>query len=422
MDIKQSKRAKFLVFTSAGDNSNINCWLDGVKNFDLWVTYYGENQGKYSNLSDIYNIRKGGKFPNFYFAFNKWREIFNNYEAIMIMDDDIIIDGTNISRLFEIREKFDLWILQPAFSPNGKISHAITCVNSATSLRFTNFIELNCPLFKKDKLDLFMKVYDPILVGWGIDWWFLDVIRTDNYRRIAIIDSISCINPFDVVKNNQREVDILQTSLQREESWNNIKKSQNIKSDESGYITYGSLPNSINEIREDSSHMRKVKTNYFENCLGIHSIEKCLVDFISSQVKSGSNILEFGSGIGTELLLLDHNVTSIEHDEIYCYRRTMNHQFHFAPINSNWYSRDIVKTALDSKYDLILMDGPSNLLIAGLLPNVDLFRDLKIPILFNGIELERNKVIMIHFCSQINYSYKIFKGNKKDYALCELIR
>jgi len=41
------------------------------------------------------------------------------------MDDDIIINGPDISRMFEIRERYDLWVCQPAFHPKGKISHPI---------------------------------------------------------------------------------------------------------------------------------------------------------------------------------------------------------------------------------------------------------------------------------------------------------
>ena len=30
-----------------------------------------------------------------------------------------------------------------------------------------------------------MKIYDPVLVGWGVDWWFLDVLGTDMKDKIA---------------------------------------------------------------------------------------------------------------------------------------------------------------------------------------------------------------------------------------------
>lgn len=41
--------------------------------------------------------------------------------------------------------------------------------------RYTNFIEMTCPLFERKALDRFMAAFDPDLKGWGADWWFLQV-------------------------------------------------------------------------------------------------------------------------------------------------------------------------------------------------------------------------------------------------------
>lgn len=82
---------------------------------------------------------------------------------------------SGINRCFVLREQFDLWLLQPAFDPAGKISHGITRVLPGPTLRYTNFIEMTCPLFEKAALDRFMAVFDPDLKGWGADWWFLQV-------------------------------------------------------------------------------------------------------------------------------------------------------------------------------------------------------------------------------------------------------
>ena len=58
-----------LVYTSAGDNANLIKWIKGNRYFDLWVTYYGNCEGRYREFADYYNIRKDGKFPNLYHAY-----------------------------------------------------------------------------------------------------------------------------------------------------------------------------------------------------------------------------------------------------------------------------------------------------------------------------------------------------------------
>ena len=124
--------SNYLVFTSAGDNANIHHWKNGRQNFDLWISYYGDTEQKYLDLSDFYIAKKGGKFPNLHYVFEHWEDILDHYQAILVMDDDIIISGCSISRLFEVREQYDLWLLQPAFDSRGKISHPITQVKPFT--------------------------------------------------------------------------------------------------------------------------------------------------------------------------------------------------------------------------------------------------------------------------------------------------
>ena len=222
--------SKYLVFTSAGDYAKLHHWLKGYRNFDLWISYYGDkqNQYKYKEYSDFYIAKKGGKFPALHYVYQHWQSILDHYQAILVIDDDIVIDGSAISRLFEIREQYDLWLLQPAFSPIGKVSHPITMVKPFTFLRYTNLVELGCPLFRRDKLDAFMKIYDPALVGYGIDLWYMDLL-IPNDRKVAVVDAISCINPRDRSKGGQREIDILQDAPTRIKNWIRIKEQYNIE-------------------------------------------------------------------------------------------------------------------------------------------------------------------------------------------------
>ena len=208
-----------LVFTSAGERSNLRGWLKGRRNFDLWTVYYGDGRAMFQELSTFYLPRKGSKFQNLHYCYQHWPEVLGRYDAIMVMDDDIVIDATGITRLFEIRRELDLWALQPAFRLSGKISWQITAVRPTAKLRYTNFIEMACPLFRRDKLDDFMAVYDPELVGYGADWWFLSTLGPDIDNRVAVVDEVTCINPHDRAKGGVREIDRLQSHEKRKQVW-----------------------------------------------------------------------------------------------------------------------------------------------------------------------------------------------------------
>lgn len=237
-------KTEHLVFTSAGDKSNLYCWLNGNRNFDLWVNYYGNQLNRYKDESDFYTVRKGGKFPNLHFVYRNWASILNQYQAILVMDDDVIIDGPSINRLFDIRRKYNLWLLQPAFNPKGKISHRITRVNPWTFLRYTNFVEMTCPLFQKDKLEAFMNVYDPALVGYGVDYWYMHFLGPEIVGKVAIVDEISCINPRDHTKGGKREIDLLKSTPERIRIWDSIKEQNHIS--ERKHKEFESIRRSLN--------------------------------------------------------------------------------------------------------------------------------------------------------------------------------
>jgi hypothetical protein len=119
------------------------------------------------------------------------------------------IDATGITRLFEIRRAHDLWALQPAFRLADKVSWDIAAVHATAKLRYTHFIENTCPLFRREKLDTFMAAYAPELAGYGVDWWFLHTFGTELDNRVAVVDEVTCINPYDRSKGGAREIDPL---------------------------------------------------------------------------------------------------------------------------------------------------------------------------------------------------------------------
>ena len=254
-----SPRSKYLVYTSAGDHANLHYWLKNSagrkqsRNFDLWITYYGDEEGRYKDISNFHNMRKGSKFQNLYHVYQKWKDILDHYEAIFVLDDDIIIDCSGINQLFKIREQFDLWLLQPAFQPQGKISFDFTRKNPPTFMRYTNFVEVTCPLFRKDKLDTFMSVYDPVLTGWGIDLWYMDLLRPDS-KKVAIVDAISCLNPHDSSKDGQREINKLERTAERRNKWLELKKQKNIKFDQTAIKVFGGL------LLPDNAHGKMKRT------------------------------------------------------------------------------------------------------------------------------------------------------------------
>jgi hypothetical protein len=194
-----------LVFTSAGDNTRFHELWPG-EHYDIYVIYYGEsdeNYEKYKLISKFIEKRKGSKFQNFWYFYFKYPEIISKYSRFFILDDDIVISPPDISRMFQISREHSLDICQPSFSDKGVISHSVTKHNPGLLLQYTNFCEVNTPLFSKEALDSLMKVLDPKLIGWGIDYLFIWANGLDREDAYAVIHMVQCVNPHKNTKGGR---------------------------------------------------------------------------------------------------------------------------------------------------------------------------------------------------------------------------
>ena len=193
---------KNLIFSSVGDNTNFdNIWLDKDRKYDVFVIYYGDeekNFKKYSKKVDYIEKRKGDKWQNFHYLYNTQYDKIQEYDRIFFLDDDIIISTKDINEMFKLSLECDLWICQPSFAIGSELGWDINATNSKYFLRYTNFVENNSCLMTKDVINKFMKMYDPKLISFGVDYIYMsvhDVHNPKNIKKFAIIDNIQCINP-----------------------------------------------------------------------------------------------------------------------------------------------------------------------------------------------------------------------------------
>jgi len=220
---------KNFVFTSAGDKTKFTeLWCSDFQNYDIFVIYYGNSDENYTNYGRFVNFierRKGSKFQNFYYFFKTYPEIIEKYERFFIMDDDIEITSKDINRMFEISEKYNLLICAPSFTKDSKISHPITVNKPGVLMEFTNFIEVNTPLYNKEALIKTMARYDPILIGWGVDYLSIWANSVHKRKSYAIVHELSCKNPKDTAKGGKRELmNILNVDL-RMKTWRDFASS-----------------------------------------------------------------------------------------------------------------------------------------------------------------------------------------------------
>lgn len=232
-DRRDGEFRRHLVFTSAGDRSNVAGWTaqDPNRNWDLAVAYYGD-RGEHELFpdADYYFARKDGKFPN-----ARWihvnTDLFHGYRTVAVLDDDLQFPPGGISKMFQEGLMSGSVIFGPSQSPEGKISWPISQTDDTARWRYVNFIEMNSPCFTGDFLRGFLADFDPALKGWGTDWMYMNALWDREGvldGKAALLDQVEVLNPHDDIRG-RREIDTLQKTKDRIRVFNRMAEEKGIE-------------------------------------------------------------------------------------------------------------------------------------------------------------------------------------------------
>lgn len=176
---------RYLIIARVGDNSLHPAWINSEKrNFDLFISYFGNEEKKYSEHADYYEHMKGGKWPIISRLIDKNWEIISKYDAVWFPDDDLLVDTDSICKMFDLFSAFDLSLAQPALSMDSYFSHPCLLQQKKSIIRFTNFVEVMAPIFSLSSLERVKHTFSQSKSGWGLDFLWPHMIN----GKIGIID------------------------------------------------------------------------------------------------------------------------------------------------------------------------------------------------------------------------------------------
>ena len=189
-----SKR-KFLIVVRAGDASLHPTWLEGCaeRNWDLLVHSYGSNCS-WSDQPGLEVIRavgsdiQGPKMRAIHSLYTQKRDFFLSYDYICFADDDLAASLETINCMFLLCEHYGLELAQPALTHDSHMGNwGITMENTSFLLRYTNFVEVMCPVFSRAFLDLCAPTFNENLSGYGLDLLWSSWVSSP--WKIAILDA-----------------------------------------------------------------------------------------------------------------------------------------------------------------------------------------------------------------------------------------
>ncbi len=200
---------KNLIITPTGSNSLYELWMEDkeIINFDIIFLCYEDN--------DFYmELRKKG-LTSYKMKGEKWKmsqdfllnnpNVIDQYDFFWFPDDDLKISTKSIVRLFELHNYFGLLLSQP--SSFGFTSYPITHKQENTLLRFTNFVEIMCPLMSKECLKVLLQTFDMSKSGWGLDYLWIKYLKNPT-NKVAIIDDVSIEHTNAVGSNYENRFEI----------------------------------------------------------------------------------------------------------------------------------------------------------------------------------------------------------------------
>lgn len=138
------------------------------RNYDIIAIQYGDfvpEPGTYDELVK----RRGGKWE-----LAKWignERNLSEYEYIGFYDDDVIVDTDTVVRSFDEAALEGVPAFQISLAPGSESAWPSTQQVQGWHSSKTNFIEIMCPVFKREYYEKFKSLINsyPVRHGWGID-------------------------------------------------------------------------------------------------------------------------------------------------------------------------------------------------------------------------------------------------------------
>ncbi len=160
---------RILVVLRCGDQSLHPNWVNEHSNFDVVLSYFGDNL-KY-DLSHIKHVHyfKGSKWEGLYDFFKNHKQMWESYDYIWLPDDDLDTSSSNLNNFFSLVNQYKFDLSQPALTKNSYYSFPFLLQVSNFTYRKTNYVEVMAPCFSQEAFQKCWGTFSENKSGWGMD-------------------------------------------------------------------------------------------------------------------------------------------------------------------------------------------------------------------------------------------------------------
>lgn len=193
----------YLLVLRAGDRSLHPGWLDGARNWDLHISYFGDKEQPFAPADGVSLSReKGPKWLGLKDCLDKHPEFLARYSHIGFPDDDLACGAAAWNTAFEVLDDIGADLGQPALDPRSFFSYDITLRRRGLRYRQTDFVELMAPIFRVDFLREILPTWRLNKSSWGLDMVWREIARRER-RMLAIVDAAGVLHTRAIGKGTQ---------------------------------------------------------------------------------------------------------------------------------------------------------------------------------------------------------------------------
>lgn len=194
-----------LVVVRCGRNSLHAGWIagDSSRNFDLALCPFEASP-------DARDLPPRGIIPGqkwtglhaYLTADRDWRQ----YEYVWLPDDDLATNAADVSRLFDLCQRFAAQLAAPALSEDSQFYYPITMRNRSFFARATTFIDVMAPCMRSDILERLLPTLADSQTGFG---WGLPIIwpKLLGFESVYMFDDVAMrhVRPIGAMRSAEQK-------------------------------------------------------------------------------------------------------------------------------------------------------------------------------------------------------------------------
>lgn len=176
-----------ILVPSGGEESYIASWMAGNPSYHLMLVDYSPNGDAPSDFAHYVHREIGFKTEILYRAIEAHRDLIDSYDAIWLPDGDLAISPADLERMFSEFHRLKLHLAQPSII-GPYVNVQVTGRRSWCRYRYTDFVEVMCPLVTPWALHQIKDTFPLTRSAWGQDWIWPERLPAGS---VAVFDQIS---------------------------------------------------------------------------------------------------------------------------------------------------------------------------------------------------------------------------------------